>query len=423
MSKKISVIVPVCNVEKYLKQCLESILAEPIEELEVICVNDGSTDGSLAIMQQLQKQDNRLVIIDKANSGYGDSMNQGIHASTGEYLAFVESDDMVVPGKLALLAQLAEYVDADVVKGNYYLYTSDEDNVFFENLCGCKYGELINPKVEENIFFKAPSIWSAIYRKDFIGRNEIAFLPTPGASYQDTSFAFKVWASAERVLLVRDAIIYYRQDNMASSSNNTKKLFEIFNETTEMTSFLQRTGRSELLPLCMRVKFESYAWTLNRLAVEEKVKFLMKVFFDVRVDFYQGNLIRKYWEDENWNIIFNLIYDFVGVCSNVLGEVAEKETEVVYSALQKIKKVYIWDETDQEVKLEDKLAEKNILVEAYICSDGNGNLIKIEDGVTTEFTPNDKEKLIVLRASRANEGEIVRTLLGKFLCNYIEIDC
>ena len=92
---KVSILVPIFNVEKYLRQCLDSIVNQTLKDIEIICINDGSTDSSPAIIDEFAKNDPRIVILTKTNSGYGDSMNQGLKKATGEYIGIVESDDWV----------------------------------------------------------------------------------------------------------------------------------------------------------------------------------------------------------------------------------------------------------------------------------------------------------------------------------------
>lgn len=86
MSPKLSVIMPVCNVESYLAECLDSALSQSFHEIEIICINDGSTDRSLQILREYEKKDPRVKVIDKANAGYGAAMNDGLDAATGEYV-------------------------------------------------------------------------------------------------------------------------------------------------------------------------------------------------------------------------------------------------------------------------------------------------------------------------------------------------
>ena len=90
---KVSILVPICNVERYLRECLNSLVNQTLREIEIICINDGSTDSSLSIIREYERRDERIVVIDKPNSGYGDSMNKGIELARGEYIGIVESDD------------------------------------------------------------------------------------------------------------------------------------------------------------------------------------------------------------------------------------------------------------------------------------------------------------------------------------------
>ena len=94
---KVSIVVPIYNVEKYLRQCLNSIINQTLKDIEIICVNDGSTDLSTQIINEFAEKDNRIKIINKENSGYGASMNRGFDSATGEYLGIVESDDYADP--------------------------------------------------------------------------------------------------------------------------------------------------------------------------------------------------------------------------------------------------------------------------------------------------------------------------------------
>ena len=90
---KVSVVIPCYNVEKYLHQCLDSVVNQTLKELEIICVNDGSKDSTLAIIQEYAARDDRIRIVDKPNGGYGESMNRGFDLATGEYIGIIESDD------------------------------------------------------------------------------------------------------------------------------------------------------------------------------------------------------------------------------------------------------------------------------------------------------------------------------------------
>lgn len=179
---KISVLVPIFNVEKYLEECLDSIISQTFTDLEIICINDGSTDNSLAIIKRYAKKDPRIVIINKKNSGYGDSMNRGLAKATGEYIGIVESDDWIEPTMFAELYSSAAENDADVVKANFFNYYTNPqykhlDGVIEHVVNKNETDQVIDTTETPTIFWQQPSIWSAIYKADFLKKNKIGFLP------------------------------------------------------------------------------------------------------------------------------------------------------------------------------------------------------------------------------------------------------
>ena len=121
---KVSLLVPICNVERYLRECLDSAVAQTLKDIEIICINDGSTDSSPDIIREYMERDPRVKMIDKANSGYGDSMNRGLEMARGEYVGILESDDFMFEDSLQKLVAKADAEHADVVKGDFYLYWS-----------------------------------------------------------------------------------------------------------------------------------------------------------------------------------------------------------------------------------------------------------------------------------------------------------
>ena len=127
ISPIISVLVPICNVEKYLDECLSSLQNQTLKDIEIICINDGSTDSSLDIINKFASEDPRFVVIDKPNSGYGDSMNRGLELSRGKYIAILESDDFLDADALEYMVTEAESRQLEVFKCNFWLYWSKPD--------------------------------------------------------------------------------------------------------------------------------------------------------------------------------------------------------------------------------------------------------------------------------------------------------
>lgn len=289
---KVSVLVPICNVERYLEECLDSLAAQSFTDFEVLCINDGSTDGSLAIIHRYMEADARFRVIDKPNSGYGASMNMGLANAIGEYIAILESDDFFEPNALELLVDAAERNQSDVVKADFYLYwsTPQERDELFRIVDEQEVGRTMRPIDDLAIFFRKPSIWSALYRSSFLRDNGIDFLETPGASYQDAGFNFKVWASAARATFIADPILHYRQDNEKSSVNSAAKVYCVCDEYASMTSFVndRLDGDQRLTGILECMKFDSYMWNYDRLSGDLRGDFIVRASSEFADDLDKG---------------------------------------------------------------------------------------------------------------------------------------
>lgn len=297
----VSVLVPICNVEKYLDECLESARTQTLKDIEVICINDGSTDGSLDIIKSFMERDSRFRVIDKPNSGYGDSMNKGLEAARGTYISILESDDFLEPEALEYMSRRCEEEALDFLKCNFWLYWSNpgserlnRHDVYFSAISPTM--ELMGPHrpvdVPE-IFWAKASIWSTLYRRSFLEENGIRFLPTPGASFQDTSFSFKVFACAKRAAYSSRAFLHYRQDNEKSSVNNPGKVYCVCDEHEEIKRFLEEDRpdlKDQLDPIRAKMKFYNYRWNYFRLADDLRAEFLVRFSAEMRDELEAGNV-------------------------------------------------------------------------------------------------------------------------------------
>ncbi len=276
---KVSILVPICNVERYLRECLDSLVNQTLREIEIICINDGSTDSSLSIIREYERRDERIVVIDKPNSGYGDSMNKGIELARGEYIGIVESDDFASLNMFETLYKEAAKNDLDIVRSNYYAHRTGEDSscdYLVENLAACgSYDKVFHPIDNPRVFMCQPAIWTSIYKKSMIDKEEVRFLPTPGASFQDTAFYFKAFYAADRVKLLKDGYLHYRIDNANSSVKNQNKLFCVCDEYAEVWDYAKRDhDKFQIIKYWIpRQQYEGYLWNLNRLAPELQQRF------------------------------------------------------------------------------------------------------------------------------------------------------
>ncbi len=265
---KLSILVPIYNVEKYLKECLESIHNQTLQDMEVLCLNDGSTDNSSKIIDEYVHIDSRFRCIEKKNTGYGNTLNVGLSEARGEYIGIVESDDFIDSDMMQRLLELIENTGAEVVKSGYCYCSIGEslDGVDSDNLKGFPINKLINPINEESVFLMAQSIWSALYRKDFLTENNIRFHETPGASFQDVSFAFQVMANAKRVYLEDKPYYHYRISNPNASMKIDNKLDKLCGELDFIEKYIDnREDKEKLSPilsrLSFRILFENYSWS------------------------------------------------------------------------------------------------------------------------------------------------------------------
>ncbi len=197
---KISIIVPVYNVENYLRECLDSLVNQTFTDYEIICINDGSTDSSLEILKEYETRYPCIRLIDKENEGYGKTINRGFTEANAPYIGIVESDDFVKADMFEKLYAAMVREQADVVKCNFYKFTTEdgEDIDYSHEYPDDIYGHVVEPIAYPALYTANSSVWAALYNKEFLKNNNLQFNETPGASFQDISFHFKVLSSAKK---------------------------------------------------------------------------------------------------------------------------------------------------------------------------------------------------------------------------------
>ena len=207
---KISVIIPVCNMEKYVGECLESVLQQTLTELEVIVINDGSTDSSLKILKEYQEKDSRIIIIDKENAGVGAARNDGIKAATGDYLAFMDPDDMYASDDALLqLYQAARNENVSIAGGRtVFLYqngTTKEETVKQVGTLSISAKGLTEYRNYQYDY----GYVCCIYKRALLLDNQI-FFPLY-SRFQDPPFFVRAMIAAERFYALDMPVYLYRQ--------------------------------------------------------------------------------------------------------------------------------------------------------------------------------------------------------------------
>ena len=305
MNPLISIIVPTYNVEKYIRTCIESILAQTYRNVEVIIVNDGSTDQSLAVISDLICSHHNVKVINQKNQGLSVARNTGIDVATGKYIAFVDADDKIMPGFVSSLYQIADKTGADIVRGSFRDFNGNIPKAWVPDFnvptnCGTI---VLDQFLSSNISFV---VWSSIYRLDFINSNHIRF--TPGILFEeDADFTIRAYMLAKLVATSPEPNYAYRiRQGSILTTNNAQKMS--LSEEKVISQFISMLKHEESDVLCSLILKSIYAfmrdWTriilknhlsldrtnscfdtaltlikeiINSKPLKEKIKFLTKV--------------------------------------------------------------------------------------------------------------------------------------------------
>ncbi|WP_407377218.1 glycosyltransferase family 2 protein [Methanobrevibacter sp.] len=247
---KISVIVPVYNVEKYLSECMDSLVNQTFEDIEIICVNDGSTDTSPEILENYAKEDRRIKIISQENQGLGAARNRGIKHSNGDYLFFIDSDDFLELNTLKLLYDNAVSNDSDIVFYRLYKYLDGEKI----NFPMYRFNKIFKDVDFDHFTFDYHNIKTHVlnggynsvvklYKKAFLDRYD-DFYFTEGIAFEDVLFHVKVMLRAKRISHVPQQLYYYRI-NENSIMNTPKYTPDIFKVVDMVVQFMEDNNLTE----------------------------------------------------------------------------------------------------------------------------------------------------------------------------------
>lgn len=277
---KLSIVMPVYNVEAYLDECIETVLNQTLENIEIICVDDGSTDRSAEILDKYASRDTRVKVIHKQNEGYGKTMNLGFSLAHGEYIGIVETDDFISPEMMEELYNKAKKDNLDIVKGDYYIFETVDGkyDLHYMNIADLPqlYHGVFNPQRNKEVFRARMNTWAGIYRREFLVKKEIFHNETPGASYQDNGFWFQTFTQAERIGFINKAFYYLRRDNPNSSVNSKEKVYCICDEMRFIRYFMDKSPEILLnfKDIFWESCFRKYIFNLKRIASTYKLGFI-----------------------------------------------------------------------------------------------------------------------------------------------------
>lgn len=241
MHPKISIIIPVYNSQNYICACIDSILAQSFTDFELILIDDCSTDGSARIIDEYRTQDDRIRIIRlEKNSGQGFARNRGIENAVGEYLSFIDADDVIAPDFYELLYERAAATGAEIIKGRCRVVhkgcsINDTDEHTFKDVNHTI--RSLSPEERRNSFCFNDEHWTAIYRRDFLNEHGLRY----GLSRlsQDTTFLLKIAAYLKNIELVDEAVYYYFQrSDSVIHTYDSKRYYALLHALEERIDFV-----------------------------------------------------------------------------------------------------------------------------------------------------------------------------------------
>ena len=222
---KISVIVPVYNVENYLRECLESIINQTLKDIEILCIDDCGNDNSSNILEEYAKKDNRIKIIrHKENKGLGPARNTGIKEARGEYISFIDSDDFISKDFLYNLYNTAKKYNSDIVNTlNIKFYENNKSRKFLYTFEKKEFESVWNLNDIENFYSKqavVPYVWNKLYKTSFLLENNLYFMDMK-FGIEDADFTIRLMAHKPKISFNNTGIYYYRQRKDSLSSKRT----------------------------------------------------------------------------------------------------------------------------------------------------------------------------------------------------------
>lgn len=313
---KVSVVMPSLNVAPYIRECLESVVHQTLDNIEIICVDAGSTDGTLDILEEYAARDSRISIIHSPRKSYGYQMNLGMDAAQGQYFAIVETDDYIKTNMYETLCKIADTQNLEVIKADFCIFVGDQDDRKFTYRPMVThdksiYKKILDPSVNLDVFKANNVSWSGIYRMSFLRENKIRHNETSGASFQDNGFWFQVFCQAHRVMFYDKPFYMLRRDNPNSSVKSKEKVYCICNEYDYIRHILKKDVELEkkFAPLCAYYRFKNYNWNLNRIGNEFKWEFLQYFASEFRKLRANGELSKVLFTKDEWDKLQNILDD------------------------------------------------------------------------------------------------------------------
>jgi len=285
---KVSVIVPVYNTSKYLRRCLDALVNQTLEDIEILLINDGSTDDSLDILMNYQnKYPNKIKVISKENGGQATARNRGIKMCTGDYIGFADSDDCVDVTMFEKMYNLAIRDDADMVECHFhYIQETEKGEVELAPRGNVRaYGSQKNMFIDPQV-----SPWNKLYKREILLKEGVNF--PEGLIYEDTAFYIKTIPHVKKESYLDEKLVYYYlRGNSTMNANKSKKVGDFFYVLEDILSYYKCNGyfdvyKQELEYFCTKLLLCSSLSRIGRVTDKKlQGELLDKTFAFIKENF------------------------------------------------------------------------------------------------------------------------------------------
>ena len=462
-TKTVSVIVPIFNVDIYLRKCLDSLVAQSLEGLEVILVNDGSTDYSADIAQEyVNKYPERFVYVEEANSGLSAARNYGFSFSKGEYIAYVDSDDYVAPDIYRLMYEKAVEDDSDLVCCGYDRIRSPWDDP--DEIKTVKQYRFYAMHHSGHSVYDYPSLliesscyaWNKLYRRSLMQK---ASFPA-GQKYEDSAVTYNLMEMANRISLVNEAGYYYRVQRAGAITTESRGIFDIFKSMDSLLAYYRGIGKEgtfhdELEYLCFRHLLYARKTQLAKAPLSLMHEYLSRAFH-----YLSGNFPN--WKNNKYYLMDTPLYSpkyetkkifYCSSSSYILCNLFSRISSGIKKRTRRIKRVFLRAAgesnsnrktgnvpLDQDVLLEIQSLQRRILKTIHgFCQDNglryyaaegsllgavrHNGFVPWDDDMDLVMPRDDFEKLVSLWGNKSISGCVLlsKETYGNYYLPFVKI--
>lgn len=441
---KVSIIIPTYNSEKYMEECISSVVNQSMHEIEIMCVDAGSTDETLAIILKYQKEDSRIKLIHSSQKSYGYQVQLGIENACGEYIGIVESDDYIENWGVEEMYHLAVENDLDILKTNFLTFVDIDGIRYFiqEPLADKVHYRKVyyQPRNNGYFFTRGEYVWNGLYKRQLFIDNDIQIHHSPKAAFQDKGMYVKTMYYAERVMWSDNCSAYrYRRDNSHSSTFDENSFDYVINEYRFIFDFLR--GKEDVLEIRTVLFWRLFDYLNNNDfvifrpfyadAIRKNYNSARELLLQVREDgIKEFDVPHKQWE--GWDFFINhgeaaldLIKDNADICMNFYKTWIEKKKKekniVIFGAGKMGKHLTVFLKTNG-IKIRcicdnnEKLHEQTI-GDVAIC--GLDEAIREKDNfyiISTQGDSFDIEQQLLAAGVKPDKIERFRTPLSTAMC-------